>query len=556
MNSENNTLPADKSGSYEIGFAASGTPGAGYAGIAPKPKKEKFNLKTEDFVMAGVVFCLSLFGTVAGLWGGFRLGFSLAFDLGFISFLIFLGRERKRLSPYAAFTALLSLALSAVFVVTSNGMVCFCSLLTMTFGAVFSLTALSGAQEREGDLGLIRYVLNSLFLMLQHLPRSVSSLFQSGSAKMKSFSRVLIGVLIAVPVLLIVVPLLISSDFAFEGLVDTLFVNIGLKAVQLIVALLFTPFLLSFAFSLKYREKEEGKKSGFSGIDPLILTSFLGVLSFVYVLYLFSQLAYFFSAFQSILPEGYTTSQYARRGFFEMCSIAAVNFIVLFLAVIVSRKKEQNKLSLPLRILGTFISGFTLVLIGTALSKMVLYIRIYGMTVLRVGTSVFMAVLAVIFVAVILRLYIPKVNVLKTAFVSAAAALLALGLGNVNHVVAEYNFNFFSEREFSVSDVNFFSDLGPEGVSYLIRLTEYSDEKTSLYAKQTLRTKYEEFYEISDETYKIQSRRSPQLSQFSVPRQKAYQLLDAYLEENPNFLTEYQPYFYDYDDDRSMSEMD
>lgn len=49
------------------------------------------------------------------------------------------------------------------------------------------------------------------------------------------------------------------------------------------------------------------------------------------------------------------------------------------------------------------LSIFTLILIATAISKMVMYISVYGLTQLRFYTTWFMLLLAVIFVMIIVK---------------------------------------------------------------------------------------------------------------------------------------------------------
>ena len=151
-----------------------------------------------------------------------------------------------------------------------------------------------------------------------------------------------LGILLAIPVLMVVIPLLISSDVAFAGFIKSLFENITLTVFKIIVGLIITPFVIAYCFALKNSERKEYTPSKFGGIDNTIVISFLSAISICYLTYLFSQLAYFFSAFKGFLPEGYefNVSTYARRGFFEMSAIAAINFLVIFGSLLLSKKKK------------------------------------------------------------------------------------------------------------------------------------------------------------------------------------------------------------------------
>ncbi|MDR9824369.1 DUF4153 domain-containing protein, partial [Vibrio sp. FNV 38] len=57
-----------------------------------------------------------------------------------------------------------------------------------------------------------------------------------------------------------------------------------------------------------------------TGITPICV---------LYLIYVFSQMQYFVSAFAGLLPGDMIYSEYARRGFFELCAIAVINLLVL-----------------------------------------------------------------------------------------------------------------------------------------------------------------------------------------------------------------------------------
>ena len=132
------------------------------------------------------------------------------------------------------------------------------------------------------------------------------------------------------------------SGAAFEGLLNSVFKDLFTVAAQIVVSVLLLPLILSFAFSLTKQRKQNAPLKEGKGLDTAFITAFLGALSVVYLVYLFSQLAYFFNAFRGLLPEGYDFSyaEYARRGFFELCAVAGINLVLLMGAMLFSRKKE------------------------------------------------------------------------------------------------------------------------------------------------------------------------------------------------------------------------
>lgn len=77
------------------------------------------------------------------------------------------------------------------------------------------------------------------------------------------------------------------------------------------------------------------------------------------------------SAFQNLLPAGYTYADYARRGFFELCGVAVLNLTLIALLQLFSRRDaDTGKKPAAVRVYTVILAVFTLALIVTALRKM------------------------------------------------------------------------------------------------------------------------------------------------------------------------------------------
>ena len=110
----------------------------------------------------------------------------------------------------------------------------------------------------------------------------------------------------------------------------------------------------------------------------------------------FPSLSYFTGAFSNILPDGFSYSSYAREGFFQLCAVTVINALVILCGDVFCRRRE-GRTHASVRSFITVLCVFTLGLIATAVSKMAMYIGIYGLTKLRVYTTWFMALLALLF---------------------------------------------------------------------------------------------------------------------------------------------------------------
>ena len=234
-----------------------------------------------------------------------------------------------------------------------------------------------------------------------------------------------------------------------------------------------------------------------------------------------------------------------------MCVIAVINLIIVFLALLLAKKKK-GKVCHSIKAIATFISLFTLIIIATAISKMVLYIDAYGMTVLRITTSAFMLFLSVVFISVILRIYIKKINIVKTALITAGFIILILGTVNVNGVCARYNYESYQTNRLKTIDTRALYNLGDEGIPYLIKLTEAEELDVAKDARRFLGRAY--LFDYFDNMESVDgftvedlkaNQRSKGFEYFNLPKARAYKCLYEYIESDPWIGQNCREFFWD-----------
>ena len=151
----------------------------------------------------------------------------------------------------------------------------------------------------------------------------------------------------------------------------------------------------------------------------------VGVFCLFYAVFFAVQFRYLFGAFTRTLPEGFIVSQYAREGFFELCKVMTVNFVLLWLAVRSARDRLQEKR--VLLVLALVLLAESLLFAVVAASKLVLYIDCFGFTPKRLLSSWLVCVLACGCVCAGIRLLREKRTFRVWLFFSAVtAALLTL----------------------------------------------------------------------------------------------------------------------------------
>lgn len=472
------------------------SPESPVAAVCPPPlalRREILPSSRRDRRFALLWLALGLVCVDWSLFGHFRLGFSLCLSALLISVVAYLLPDRLRLTPYAVFCGAAALCCAIPFSLYTDRAVSACLLGAMLVLTLSLLSAGCGAAHYPaGSWRTVFDLWRLLSSPLRHMGGALPSLFyvQDGDrVRRRRIGGVLLGLLCALPVLLLLLTLLTRADTAFESLVHhTLLRRPGRLAAVLLLGIALFACVFTAAFALRRRlAADQPPAAGAPGtrVDPLVLNTVLAAVLLLYLLYLFSQLAYFFSAFSGLLPETFSAAGYARRGFFEMAAICAIHLGLLWLVALLSRR-EDGRLARSTRWLCGCLCGFSLLLIATAFSKMGLYIQSFGMTRLRVLTCVFMAALALVFVAVLIRLWRRSFPYFKMIVVTTSLLLLATATADVDAVIARHTVESCQSGRLLNADIASLSTLSDSAVPYLARLLDDPDDAVAKEAAQAL----------------------------------------------------------------------
>lgn len=215
--------------------------------------------------------------------------------------------------------------------------------------------------------------------------------------------RILKGILMAIPALLIFGALFSQADLAFAQFIKR-FVDITIseRAMQysflLLVAFVGALSFLSYIFFPKQREPlsitepSEAPSSG-KGIEVMV---FLGLILMLFLIFIGFQITYLFGGEATIVNTGFTYAEYARHGFWELLTVATLSLIVLLASETYAgvEAKRDNRFLIPALIL---IAEVGMVIVS-AFKRLSLYIDTYGMTLLRFYVAGFILLLWVLFI--------------------------------------------------------------------------------------------------------------------------------------------------------------
>ena len=97
-----------------------------------------------------------------------------------------------------------------------------------------------------------------------------------------------------------------------------------------------------------------------------------------------------------------------------------LDLMVIFLAGVLAKRNENGRKPVAVRIYSAVFSMITILLICSAMSKMIMYIGEYGLTGLRFYTSWFMILLGIVFLVLILHEIFPGMKTVATLFISVS----------------------------------------------------------------------------------------------------------------------------------------
>jgi len=314
--------------------------------------------------------------------------------------------------------------------------------------------------------------------------KSLSSTKQIKRSFGKQVLSIILGLILALLVTGMVLPLLMRADsggfskiangiYEYYRWVQNQFMDI---ISNVILAIPISAYIFGLVAGCAHKRnsrtfKNEGLQYAAESVRVLTLTTVytaLGLICGLYLIFIGSQLPYFFSAFVGQRPEGWLIySEYARSGFFELCQIAAINLSVLIAANIFC-KKPQGKYPV-LKIFNALLSLLTLLLIATAFSKMALYIGAYGLSIRRLLPCLFMIFLAIVFVGVI-ALQRWKFSIMRFSVIAAAIMICTLSLLNPDGFVARYNADRYLSGTLKDFDVEILYQSGPAGVDPALKV--------------------------------------------------------------------------------------
>jgi hypothetical protein len=418
---------------------------------------------------------------------------------------LLLGVEKTRPARDALWLLIPILFFATVTFVRAEPLTSFLAhFLTLFLLAVFAITYLGG---RWIWFGLWDYVTGFLKLGGNMLVKpltfaaEIRTLALAGSAREERGERgdqpkrsawpVVRGLLIALPIVAIFASLLASADAVFSArLTDFLdFLNIDNLAEYIfrLSYILIGAYLLAGVFLHAALQTKEEKL--ISEQKPMLgqflgfteATIVLGSVALLFAIFVVIQFQYFFGGQANIKIDGFTYSEYARRGFGELIAVAFFSLLLILGFGSISKRDSETQRK-TFSALSVGIVALVLVMLVSAYKRLVLYETAYGFSELRTYTHVFIIWLALLLIATVVFEIIRRERLFALAALIASLGFAAtLPIMNVDAFivrqnvqrVVDGNVTFQSDPgrgqlESDELDISYFAELSADALPALI----------------------------------------------------------------------------------------
>lgn len=264
--------------------------------------------------------------------------------------------------------------------------------------------------------------------------------WRSRNTRDERYRKVLVGVLLSVPLVLLFGLLFFRADQVFADLVKNLFsFHIEVSTLwRIIRATFLSLFFSSFFYILidpiaRLGEKKEGVTLDNDTVVAVTVMTILNILFFAFVII---QVPYLFGSAEFILNHGITFAEYARRGFGELLFVLVISLSLIFIFY----RDFASKRAPFIRALSGVFLLFVGIIATSAWKRLMLYQEAYGFTVSRLLAEWF------IYAAIFLCLFIIIAILRSISFRRLCHSFLFIGLVFITTVLSINVDNFIARR--------------------------------------------------------------------------------------------------------------
>lgn len=302
------------------------------------------------------------------------------------------------------------------------------------------------------------------------------------SKTVKNSIYILIGLAISLPIAAILMSLFMSADAVFadatQKVIDFLGLDFATIIWDIILGVMFGLFLAAMLLGLKYSEEKQKPVTKIGdNIESIIIGTFLTIINVFIIAFVAFQFAYLFGGTVNITASDMSYAEYARRGFFELSTASGIIFAIA-LFVLIMTKKKAGKLPLWIQLTTVCLCVCNSVLLVSAVKRMLLYVDVYGLSVKRVLTLWFMAIIGFCLLWMVIKCFVNKIYVMKWIGLTVIVGVCILSLTNTERIIAKYNVDrYLSAPTENSIDIYYLGQLSYTAVQEIVRLQDLKEEE-------------------------------------------------------------------------------
>lgn len=355
----------------------------------------------------------------------------------------------------------------------------------------------------------IELVFGKTFFHLSAAPRLLSAAKEGKERKGFRLLSILFGLAAAFPFVAIFIYLFSKADVVFRNwvqqVVQSLHLNFGNVLFHLFFTLVFTFLFTSFILALRIDAPTEESDlfSKPKKISRVASSAFLLPILGIESVYIAAQSRFFFGG---VLPAGYSYASYVHNGFGQSAAAALLTAAIILLVYAVCERDSKGVLPIGIRIILSLLITCNLFAFASTIIRLILYIRVYDLTILRIAVGWLICLMSLILVILLLKLWAPRVNAAAMVGTSVVLMVLVLNLLHPDVLSAKVNISRYLEEYQTNSqtasiDLNYLSRLSNAVLPEIEELTTTADPEISQQAVHLLCNWEEQHRKMSWKTF-------------------------------------------------------
>ena len=297
---------------------------------------------------------------------------------------------------------------------------------------------------------------------------------------MEKIRKIIVGIVIAIPILIVILVLLASADSIFSKelgeVINTIFsldifesetyIHLFFRAI---IVIIITVYLIALLYNILEDDftKKDAKEERNRTVDSTIGNTILTILNLVYLVFCYIQISVLFMRAGNM--ENFDYASYARQGFFQLMAVSVINLIII---LVTSKRNEIQKKMSYTKVMNLCLALFTLIILFSSFYRMYLYEQEYGYTFLRLMVYFALITEAILIIPTVMYILDMKINLTKTYFVVIIIMYLIVNYINIDNVIAKKNIDrYFEDTSGSYElDMSYLGTLGIDAAHQIKRL--------------------------------------------------------------------------------------